>query len=339
MISSLICYTRISEINLSSEGQKKLSIIQVAARLQLRMLPTSDFAMTPRLKLAYTNFGYVSTGTSYKLFKAQPYDSEEFHMIRVFDTSIKFAQENFNLAATLFIQELLHLCSLQPESVFINTFEICEEGHKMAYATRSCVSLSSQLADETGKTSIDPKSPEFIQHFLRDVLRDIEFLWKSLHLRKIAETVEPDDVYFMKETNTYFLGNWAKILESSKSIDKGNMTTTTTVYTTSTNSVTPQEMSEEINGLGLAVLKINSIDYSDILSLREMPNLTSTVFDAAIEAKISETFRDSKFLKNLLPKMLSKDPQKLPSLEELRGHVDMRKEIKKSIKFIPGISS
>jgi len=270
--------------------------------------------ITPKIDFYYTDLQFVSQAATYKVYIAKLRNSQQFHTIRAFDTASEFVRGNFSLAATLFIQELLRLYSLHPELVFIHTFEISDE-MKMAYATLTY----SSLEDETNKKSIDPKDPKFLQKLIKDVTLDVEFMWKILKWRKILDTLGPEDIYFTKEKDAYFVGNWTKVIEKSTSAQDDQSVVT---YPSATiQSITSQDIPEEINALGLIVLKINKIDCEEIQTLRAIKNLNSRTYDAAIRETLAEAFNNSELLKNLMPRMLSKDLQKLPSLEELRGNI------------------
>jgi len=152
------------------------------------VMPKADnqkFSIPPKLKFTYGDFKPISETSSYKVFEAKPRNSTQKHMIRILDNTKEFVNKNYDNVATLFIQELLRLQYVQPDSILINTFEISENGKQIAYATLPYVPLSFQL-DDTQQV-MNPKDPKVIDKLLKDVLSDIEFLWKDLQMRKIMD--------------------------------------------------------------------------------------------------------------------------------------------------------
>jgi len=239
-------------------------------------------------------------------------------MIRILDNTKEFVNKNYDNVATLFIQELLRLQYIQPDSILINTFEISENGKQIAYATLPYLPLSFPLDDN--QQVINPKDPKVIDKLLKDVLSDIEFLWKDLQMRKIMDILGPENICFMKEKDAHYLGNWAKILEYSASGTENLANTTTNLnQDLPEKQLTSQDLAAEIKALAYAVLKLNKQEYDDIEGLRAIRGLNSNVYDLAVSTKLSDIFKDSIPLQNQIAKMLSLDPQNLPSLEELKG--------------------
>ena len=185
------------------------------------MLPKSNekedkqFIIPPKTKLLYEDFKLVAETSTYRAFNARARASREWHTVRVLDCTKEYAKANNDHAATLFVQELLWLQQSYPGSVFTNTFEISGNGNQMACATLSYLPLSCQLSGT--EEVINPKDSKVIEKLLSDVLRDVEFLWKDLHLRKILDALAPENISFIKEKGRFFLGNWAKIYEKAQS--------------------------------------------------------------------------------------------------------------------------
>ena len=171
-----------------------------------------QFTILPKTKLLYEDFKLVAETSTYRVFNARARASGEWHSIRVLDCSKDDMKAKFDHATTLFVQELLWLQQRYPGSVFTNTFEISENGLYIACATLSYLPLSCQL-NGTEKV-INLRDFKVIKKLMNDVLSDVKFLWKELHLRRILDALGPENISFIKEKGRFFLGNWAKIYET-----------------------------------------------------------------------------------------------------------------------------
>ena len=100
--------------------------------------------LTPHIKLSYSDLKLTSKTPLYHIYEGKalspPYS---LHTIRVLDVNSEFAQEDYDAAASLFIKELLHLISIDPTCVLVNSFEISEK--KMGFVTLPYAPLSHQL--------------------------------------------------------------------------------------------------------------------------------------------------------------------------------------------------
>ena len=119
------------------------------------------FPIPPKLKGTYTNFHMRVKTSFYQVFEAEACDSNEKHNIRVLYRSKEFISKEHDLAATLFVKELLYLQSRYPGSVFTNTFEISDNGQQIGCATLPYVPLSCQLEDESPEV-LNPKDSQMI---------------------------------------------------------------------------------------------------------------------------------------------------------------------------------
>ena len=275
------------------------------------------FSIPPKTKFLYEDFKSVAETSTYRVYNARARASREWHTIRVFDCTKEYVKANGDNAAALFVQELLWLQRRYPGSVFTNTFEICENGKQMSCATLSYLPLGCQL-DESEEI-INPKDAKVIEKMLSDVLSDVEFLWKDLQLRKILDTMGPENISFIKEKGRFFLSNWAKILERAPLRDN-DLTETVTVLPEESKKkkLSFQDLAAEIKALAFAVLKMNKVEYSGLQSLLALPNLQASAGDAAVKSVLKDVFPDSEKLQELIGKMLSPDLKNLTNLEELR---------------------
>ena len=169
---------------------------------------SKEFNVPPKLKLAYTDFKSIQQTATYRLCEAKLRNSNIIHTIRILDPTTEFVSANFNLAATFFIQELLRLQSVHPEAVLINTFEISDNGRQMAYASLPYYPLDFQ--PDQNKENFFPKDPNTVENLIKEVVSDVEFLWKDIQFRDCMKHLGSESIYFMKDRNAFFLGNWAK---------------------------------------------------------------------------------------------------------------------------------
>ena len=111
------------------------------------------FKIPPKLKLAYIDFKLIQQAATYRLYEAKPRISDMVHTIRVLDPTTEFVSANYDLAATLFIQEMLRLQSMHPEAVLINSFEMSSNDRQMAYASLPYYPLDSPTVSESRKSN------------------------------------------------------------------------------------------------------------------------------------------------------------------------------------------
>src|SRR4051812_20418838 len=95
-------------------------------------------ALTPKIMLSYSDFIQLETGNEetagYFLFQAKSLLNQEIHHIRAFNLNSNSAQQSINQAITIFLQETLRLCSLQPDAIVLDTFEFYN--NKICYAVK-----------------------------------------------------------------------------------------------------------------------------------------------------------------------------------------------------------
>ena len=149
------------------------------------------FEIPPKLRLAYTDFKFIQQTVSYRLYEAKSRNSDTIHTIRVLDPTTQFVSDNHDLAATLFIQELLRLHYVQPEAVLTNTFEISKNGQQIAYASLPYHPLNHQSdhQQQQHEQTLVPKDPDTIGNLIKGVISDIEFLWKDIQLKNVMNSL------------------------------------------------------------------------------------------------------------------------------------------------------
>ena len=110
------------------------------------------------LKIDYSDFKLLTETEVYYLYEAKSLRSPNpIHTIRVFNSTSKFSTENYEIAVTLFIKELLYLMTIDPKSVIVNSFVVSNGGKKMAFAALPYIPLSYELKQKGGLAAEEEK--------------------------------------------------------------------------------------------------------------------------------------------------------------------------------------
>lgn len=180
------------------------------------MLPSKDTETTnipPKIKLLYTDFKLVSQAHYFKIFSALSKANSQPFTIRALDFYSDFYKSNPNLAATIFIQELLRLSTLHPSTIIIEDFEINDKA--IAFVTTSYIPLNFVVKEEKGRQQID------IENLIKDVMTDLSFLVSQLKLNSTSNIhIGWDNIYQMSDSKGYILGDWVKGLGNENAQEK-----------------------------------------------------------------------------------------------------------------------
>lgn len=130
--------------------------------------------LTPKIKLLYSDTKLLSETEYCQTFDAVSKCDNEQYTIRTLNITFGFYKENPNLATTLFIQELLRLCTTHPESIIIESFESHDRG-QFAYAMKHCRTLQGLVGKSKGGAL---KEINF-DLLLKNVMSDVKFCLKS----------------------------------------------------------------------------------------------------------------------------------------------------------------
>lgn len=285
----------------------------------------STFVVPPKMKLAYENFRYLADTSSFHVAEATTCGSHQKHVIRLFDRTKGYANKNFAQAASLFVQELLRLQYRCPGSVLINTFEISENADQIACATLPYIPLNRQLDESKGALNI--AEPKVIEKILNDILCDVEFLTKEFQLSNIESIITPENICYLNAKGDFFLTNWAKICDKNEA-ENVSTKPSLSYEEMEKKKLTSQDLAAEIKALALAILKIKKMDVEELEFLLASPKVKPSTYNSVVESTIAEAFKDSQKLYNLIERMLSRDPQGLPNLEEMKLKGDKIEKIK-----------
>ena len=280
-----------------------------------------DNLLTANIIISYSDVKLVSETSLYHLYEGKSkYAPNPSHTIRAFNFNSDFVKENFDAAATLFIKELLHLVSIDPKSVLIDSFEINDQ--KMAFAALSYAPLSYQIQkiqdsmmNEESKAGMKPN--EFsdikcIENMISDLLLDVEFLSKEMKITDCSRILVPNSIYKFKESGAYFVGDWLTALMSGDQL----LAQTGTTLKRSPSLLIPKEMFS----LGLSILELNGIHPETIKELREMEGKKQILFEETLKGLLfGKSFESmSKELKKLLKRMMDSNVNVRPGIEEFK---------------------
>ena len=215
-----------------------------------------EHKIPPKLRMAYTSIKLISAhvrlnGTT-SIFEAKSTVTNELHTINVLQTSSVSTRGEEDVLSTLFLQELLHLCSTQPELVIISSFIM--DDNTFAYSLRSSTTLKAQLEAQKNNNSEEKSTLINIPRMISDVVSDVEFLWKERKIRGFGSAIRVDDIFYDCNNKKYWLGNWTNIFCQSMLV---------TSYEDNSNdeSLTSQDISEELSALGLLLKELKELTY------------------------------------------------------------------------------
>ena len=284
--------------------------------------------LPPRTKLLYSDIKPVLETSLYTLYEAKSTISPfPPHTIRVFDSNSEFVKESYDFAATLFIKELLYLMTIDPGSVILNSFEISEDGKKIAFATLPYAPISSHIQQaqnseikeecKKGFQPSEPKDVDWIKNMISDVLLDVEFLTTQLGITGFSELLTPQSIFRFEETGVCFLGDWCKEIMKNDPYDNTNTQTVSEL-------TTPKLEFNDIQSLGISSLELGGANSDMVNGLREMKTRGDKMFDVTLKGMLADE-NLSEELKELLAKMVLGKTDLKTILEEFEEYQGPRK--------------
>ena len=227
------------------------------------MLPSKDTEVKiipPKTRLLYTDFRLISRAHYFKIFSALAKIDSKSVSVRFLDFNSEFYCSNPNVASTLFIQELLRLCTLHPESIIIDHFEICDKA--IAFVTTPYLPLEHVVKEMENPQSLD------IEKLIKDVLIDLNFLVYDMRLAGQNSTIHIgfDNIYQISGTESYIVGDWAKGFE-------GRNVVIDTSELNSTMTDKPSNGDREIETFAGKLLMLLGVKDDELQDLLGMKNL------------------------------------------------------------------
>ena len=273
-------------------------------------------AIPPKLKYAYSGIELIAQKSldidgAVSIFEAKSKTTNELHLIKVLQFppygTIRWKE---NVSTTLFIQELLHLCSTQPELVIINSFII--EKNTIAYSLRNATTtLKAQFIKQKSETEEKSESIN-IPKIISDVVTELETLWKERKIRGFGASIQMDDIDYDYNKQRYWLGNWTSGYSQSMvvtSYEKDN---------SENESLTSQDISEELSALAMTLMELKGMDRSEMEKLRRDLDIPENEYLSMMENQLSKYFQEEREMLSLLLRLVSRDRQKLPTINELK---------------------
>ena len=297
---------------------------------QIQGLPEQhESPLPPTLKFDYSDFKLIAETKVYYLYEAKSLHAPNpIHTIKVFNSTSQFSKENYDMAVTLFMKELLYLMTIDPKLVIVNSFVVSNKGKRMAFASLPYTPLSYELkqkrelaaAEEQKNDELKPLPPfdeiEGVKDIIADLLLDVEFLYKELRSTECSKILVPESIYKIEESGAYFLGDWATALTSNE--DQNFQSTVPFSKTDSS-----LEVFEEMLNLGVSLLELNGVEEKKILRIRKMIQYKDEFLDSILQNVLNEIPKE---LKQLLERMLNKNVNLRPELNELNKHEGKRKK-------------
>ena len=220
------------------------------------------------------------------------------------------------ISITLFMQELLHLCSTQPDRVLFNSFIFQEL--TIAYASRSHASIKSELEWNKTKPENEEVAPLNLQKMICDVVTDLECLWKERKMRTFGSSINLDNICYSSKSQKYWLENWADTYDKAMAV--------VSLVEDSDVHLASQDIAEELSAIGLTLIELKGINRAYIEKLRKNHHeIDENEYHLAVEKELFKYFdqEKEKELMRLILRLVSRDKRQLPTIDELKGIVSI----------------
>ena len=260
--------------------------------------------LTPNIINFYFDFQLVSTATTFKVFQAKSRENHQIYAIRALDIESDAVKKNRNQAVTVFLQEILRFCSVHPELVVIEEFEIFED--KMVFVTKPHTTLLNILKE--CKQETDLISQIDVGNLVRNISSDLDFLLNKMRFTSV--NLECATIFKNSSNNTYFLGDWINSSSTSQA-----PLLKQSVSASESKKQAQKNAAQEIIRFGSILLMIHGVDAEYVEEVVADSN-NSEDQNSALEDLISG-LKVSKTLKKLLRRTFAKDPSLRPTLSEL----------------------
>lgn len=279
------------------------------------MLKEPKSLINERLKTLYTDFKEVSSTSYYKVYHAKSRSEGEFHSIRIFDSYSALARESYTTAVTLFFQEILHFCQLPggSPSIIPELFEFQE--NQIHFVSRLYHPL---LKSTFGSDDVQ----YYVSKVLKDLSLEMKYLTDRLSFEKLI--LDPTNVFLLEDTDTFFVGDWAKNLNLNANLKN------TSDQSTIIKKIDDNELSEAIYSLGCLALLVCGVVQEDIDHLKGQSRFYKVALDSIMaDVNVSEVTN------KLLRSMLVKDPGQRITFKGLLQAlgIDGKEEMKKVTRF------
>lgn len=273
--------------------------------------------ITPRLKLTHADFTPLYESTYYRVYEANSLTTKARHIIRVLDTESDFYLKNPDTATTLFIQELLYLCTKfgEQSGLAIGDFEVFEGKIAVVMEKDACLMLSDEQPTQI-------KQKQSLPRMIQDVMSDLTFLHSNLKLNELK--LQLKQISFNAIRNTFYLNDWPGLLDISEE-RVGPLKSTTQVQPN-----LDENLKKDLYQLGFIALELCGIGREE---WEDLPNIKGErAYNGALDGimKLLDELKHPKETQTLIASMLHKDPAKRVLPKHLKQVVqdEAREEIK-----------
>lgn len=150
---------------------------------------------TSKLKELYHSFEKIYSGSYYFIYKAALKSDGAIHHLRVLDLNSELVEQDYNHAATLFLQEAFYLANVSSErKLFI--IESIEYFDKM-------IVIATMPTEQLAQC----RNPD-IQLMMEEVQSNLNFLALKMNLTKLV--INTQTIHCLHDEGEYFLIDWMK---------------------------------------------------------------------------------------------------------------------------------
>ena len=269
-----------------------------------------------KLRVAYKDIKLISTKDSRRskisIFEGKCKITHELHIIKVLEPN----QEDWKDDAmpTLFVQELLHLCSTQPKLVIINSFIM--ENNTLAYSLRCTTSLRAQFQAQKSSKPEEKSDTVNLEKVISGTVAELEILWDKRKIRGYGSAIQMDDIYYDYKNQKYWLGNWTNICQQS-------MVVTSYEDDLDHEPFTSQDISEELSALGMTIMELKEMNRPEIEKQRLNVELNENEYNLAVEKQLSKYFQKETGMRQIILSLVSRNKSNLPAINELKETLNL----------------
>lgn len=261
----------------------------------------------------YSNKGYIE-------IPAKSKSTGETHIIRALNPDSTLAKEAPNLAKRAFLQETLRLCTICPDAILIDTFEIDE--YRICYAMNPILS------------PMKPSSPTNIDFskLLENLIADMQYITKLKGTNVSA--LRTFQIYEKNSSNKkldnlplYMVQDWGRVISKTIPAESDRP-----VMEKSALELTKYKEKVSVYQIATSIFKVGGLPEEELVELSfNRGRNYDRLLKSLLESDEISALKLSENQKMLLMEMLAKDPTKRPTLEELHKKLEgleggMRKE-------------
>ena len=147
-------------------------------------------------------------------------------------------------------------------------------------------------------------------------------------MRNVQAIVNPENIYYFKKNGAFFLGDWARIIETNVPEPENLISQALAPGGLELNS---QSLAAEIKSLAFALLEMKKVDVQQLKSFQSIPTVRESTYYHEVRETIAEGFSNlqepkelAERLRKLVERMFSRDLKNLPNLDEFKIKEDKK---------------